>query len=99
MQKSTAALLVPGYTELADRLDTSKKDVTAGRTVHIGDSEVETVRVMTDRIADILDELGGGHARPMAAAFLANTVMPWLRADGTPAVKKSMLAAASTWCI
>jgi hypothetical protein len=27
---------------------------------------------MTGKVADILDELGGGHARPMAAAFLVN---------------------------
>ncbi|MFF7634809.1 hypothetical protein ACFZB9_16865 [Kitasatospora sp. NPDC008050] len=91
----SAALLVPGYTELAHRLDGSKQEVRAGRTVRIGESEVETVRAMTVRIAGILDELGGGHARPMSAAFLANTVMPWLQADGTPKVKRSMLAAAS----
>jgi hypothetical protein len=91
----SAAMLVPGYTELAHRLDSARQEVRAGRTVRIGESEVETVRAMTERIAAILDELGGGHARPMSAAFLANTVMPWLSADGTPAVKKSMLAAAS----
>ncbi|PYC78580.1 hypothetical protein C7C46_15875 [Streptomyces tateyamensis] len=91
----SAAMLVPGYTELAHRLDGARAEVRAGRTVRIGESEVETVRAMTERIAAILDELGGGHARPMSAAFLANTVMPWLSADGTPAVKKSMLAAAS----
>ncbi|TQF02457.1 hypothetical protein E6W39_09460 [Kitasatospora acidiphila] len=91
----SAAMLVPGYTELAQRLDGAQQEVRAGRTVRIGESEVETVRAMTDRIAAILDELGGGHARPMSAAFLANTVMPWLSADGSPATKKSMLAAAS----
>ncbi|WP_035841376.1 hypothetical protein [Kitasatospora azatica] len=91
----SAALLVPGYSELAQRLDSARQEVRAGRTVRIGESEVETVRAMTERIAGILDELGGGHARPMSAAFLANTVMPWLTADGTAQVKKSMLAAAS----
>jgi hypothetical protein len=50
---------------------------------------------MTERIADILDELGGGHARPMAAAFLVNTVTPYLQADSSEAVRKNMLAAAS----
>ncbi|MFE0458379.1 hypothetical protein ACFW1A_03840 [Kitasatospora sp. NPDC058965] len=91
----SAAMLVPGYTELAHRLDSAREEVRAGRTVRVGESEVETVRAMTERIAAILDELGGGHARPMSAAFLANTVMPWLSADGTPQVKKAMLAAAS----
>jgi hypothetical protein len=50
---------------------------------------------MTERIADILDELGAGHARPMAAAFLVNTVGPWLRAQASERVRLDMLAAAS----
>ncbi|MEU0041342.1 hypothetical protein ABZ063_47325, partial [Streptomyces sp. NPDC006333] len=50
---------------------------------------------MTKRIADILDEFGAGHARPMAAAFLVNTVGPWLRAQASEPVKQDMLAAAS----
>ncbi|WP_443062358.1 hypothetical protein [Streptomyces sp. NBC_00457] len=50
---------------------------------------------MTDKIADILDELGGAHARPMAAAFIVNSVSSYLRADGTEAVKNDMRAAAS----
>jgi hypothetical protein len=50
---------------------------------------------MTERIADILDELGGGHARPMAAAFLVNTVVPYLHADASEVVRKDMLASAS----
>jgi tetratricopeptide (TPR) repeat protein len=50
---------------------------------------------MTDKIADILDELGGAHARPMAAAFLVNTVVPWLRAEATTTVQRDVWAAAS----
>ncbi|WP_369380428.1 hypothetical protein [Streptomyces sp. cg36] len=91
----SAALMVPLYTDLGDRLDAADTDVKAGRTVHIGPGEVTTVQKMTDHIATILDDLGGGHARPMAAAFLANTVLPWVDADATPAVHGQMLAAAS----
>ncbi|MFJ5926459.1 hypothetical protein ACIQF6_28040 [Kitasatospora sp. NPDC092948] len=91
----SATLAVPGFSELGDRLDRSRDDATAGRTVRIGPAEVATVRTMTTRIADILDELGAGHARPMAAAFLANTVMPWLTADAVSTVKADMQAAAS----
>lgn len=87
----SAALAVPAYSDLARRLEASR----AGRTTRIGQGEVATVRTMTERIADILDELGGGHARPMAAAFLVNTVGPYLRADATGPVRKSLLAAAS----
>lgn len=86
-----AALPIPAYIDLAGRVEAHA----SGRTTRIGAGEVATVRTMTDRIADILDELGGGHARPMAAAFLVNTVAPYLRADASDAVKKDMLAAAS----
>ncbi|MEU2395957.1 hypothetical protein [Streptomyces sp. NPDC007369] len=86
-----AALGVPRFEDFADRAES----VAAGRTVRIGTSDVETVRLMTDKIADILDEIGAGHARPMAAAFLTNTVTPYLRADGSEQVRKGMLAAAS----
>ncbi|MGW5346508.1 hypothetical protein [Streptomyces sp. NPDC004050] len=86
-----AALGVPRFEDFADRAEA----VAAGRTVRIGASDVATVRLMTDKIADILDEIGAGHARPMAAAFLTNTVTPYLRADGSEQVRNSMLAAAS----
>src|SRR5690242_5093494 len=86
-----APLAVPAYGELAGRPEASR----GGRTTRIGAADVATVRTMTERIADILDELGGGHARPMAAAFLVNTVGPYLRADATEPVRRSMLAAAS----
>ncbi|MFG2193138.1 hypothetical protein [Streptomyces sp. NPDC048639] len=87
----SAALAVPSYDDVLGRLEHQA----TGRTLKIGAGEVATVRTMTDRIADILDELGGGHARPMAAAFLVNTVAPYLHADASVAVKKDMLAAAS----
>lgn len=91
----SAALMVPQYSDLGDRLASSDKEVKAGRTVRVGHGEVATVRTMTDHVANILDDLGGGHARPMAAAFLANTVLAWLRADATPKVKRELMAAAS----
>ncbi|MFB8241025.1 hypothetical protein ACFC58_31255 [Kitasatospora purpeofusca] len=89
----SAALGVPAFADLADRLN-GASDV-AGRTVRVGAGEVATVERMTVHIADILDELGAGHARPMAAAFLTNTVGTYLRADATPQVRASMLSAAS----
>ncbi|MBL1101535.1 hypothetical protein [Streptomyces coffeae] len=84
-----AALTVPRFEDVAGRMDA----VTAGRTVHIGRSDVETVRTMTDKVADILDQVGAGHARPMAAAFLVNTAGPYLRASGTNQVTRDMRAA------
>lgn len=86
-----AALPVPAYAELVGRT----KAGAAGRTARIGAGEVGTVRTMTERIADILDELGGGHARPMAAAFLVNTIGPYLRAQASEPVRKDLLSAVS----
>ncbi|WP_405890797.1 hypothetical protein OG427_28050 [Streptomyces sp. NBC_00133] len=91
----SAALMVPQFSDVGDRLDAAEEEVKAGRTVRIGPGEVATVQKMTDHIANILDDLGGGHARPMAAAFLANTVLSWLDADATSKVHHDLLAAAA----
>ncbi|MFF1353712.1 tol-pal system YbgF family protein [Streptomyces sp. NPDC058297] len=89
----SAALSVPAFALPARAAD---EQVTPGkRTVRIGSSQVQSIRTMTERIADILDELGAGHALPMASAFLVNTVGPWLQAQSTESVRKEMLAAAS----
>ncbi|NLU76189.1 hypothetical protein HCC61_26700 [Streptomyces sp. HNM0575] len=87
----SAALPIPGFDEVLGRSATAA----TSRVARIGEGEVATVRSMTEKVADILDELGGGHARPMAAAFLVNTVAPYLKATATEAVRKDMLAAAS----
>ncbi|MFJ9718167.1 hypothetical protein ACIRPQ_19850 [Streptomyces sp. NPDC101213] len=89
----SAALAVPAFQSTARAADAP---VSPGKaTTRIGASQVASVRSMTTRIADILDEFGAGHARPMAAAFLVNTVGPWLRAEASAPVKADMLAAAS----
>ncbi len=88
----SAALAVPLFAGEAYAKERERSVRPTGR---IGEAEVATVRTMTDRIADILDELGAGHARPMAAAFLVNTVAPYLRASATGTVRCDMLSAAS----
>ncbi|MZE75802.1 hypothetical protein [Streptomyces xinghaiensis] len=89
----SSALALPGFSGPAYA---GEQPVSPGkRTIRIGASQVRAVRTMTDRIAGILDELGAGHARPMAAAFLVNTVGPWLRAQASETVRLNMLAAAS----
>lgn len=88
----SAALAVPLF---AGEARAEERERSTRPTTHIGPGEVATVRTMTDRIADILDELGGGHARPMAAAFLVNTVAPYLRASASEQVRRDMLSAAS----
>ncbi|KOT92672.1 hypothetical protein ADK86_20160 [Streptomyces sp. NRRL F-5755] len=88
----SAALAVPLFADLAGRAEAA---VRPGRTGRVGPAQVETVRAVTDRVADILDEFGGGHARPMAAAFLVNSVGPWLTAPATERVHRDLLAAAA----
>ncbi|MER5727468.1 hypothetical protein ABT084_03750 [Streptomyces sp. NPDC002138] len=90
----SAALAIPLFPTLA-RAD-SPDPVRPGKaTTRVGQAQVDAVQIMTDRIAGILDELGAGHARPMAAAFLVNTVGPWLKAEAAAPVRRGMLAAAS----
>ncbi|MGO4457739.1 hypothetical protein AB4039_10585 [Streptomyces sp. M-16] len=90
----SAALAIPLFPSLA-RADSPEPIRPGKATTRVGQAQVGAVEVMTDRIADILDELGAGHARPMAAAFLVNTVGPWLKAEAAAPVRRSMLAAAS----
>ncbi|MYS19887.1 transcriptional regulator [Streptomyces sp. SID4948] len=87
----SAALTIPAWPEVVGRLEA----VQTGRTTRIGHAEVDAVRAMTEKVSELDDMFGGRHARPMAAAFLVNTVAPHLRADGPPEVRQAMLSAAS----
>lgn len=87
----SAALVVPRFDAVTGRAEATP----AGRTVRIGMGDIQTVRKMTENVADILDDLGGAHARPMAAAFLVNTVGPYLQAGGTDEARKAMRSAAA----
>ncbi|MEV0604647.1 hypothetical protein AB0I82_35855 [Streptomyces sp. NPDC050315] len=46
-------LAVPSFEDVAGRI----QHTAAGRTVRIGHGDVETVRRMTEKVADIVDEL------------------------------------------
>lgn len=90
----SAALVIPLFPSLA-RADSPDPIAPGKATTRVGQAQVAAIQTMTDRIADILDELGAGHARPMAAAFLVNAVGPWLKAEAAAPIRRSMLAAAS----
>ncbi|WP_422396958.1 transcriptional regulator [Streptomyces gobiensis] len=90
----SVALTIPGWPDVVGRAEA----VQSGRTRRIGESEVDTVTAMTERISELDDQFGGRHARPMAAAFMVNTVAAYLRADAPESVRKSMLSAASDLC-
>lgn len=90
----SVALAVPNWPDVVGRMEAVQK----GWTQRVGMSEVDMVIAMTERVSELDDLFGGRHARPMAAAFLVNTVTPYLRADATDRVRKAMMAAASDLC-
>ena len=90
----SVALTIPGWQDVIGRMEA----IQTGQIIRIGMAEVDMVISMTERISEIDDQFGGRHARPMAAAFLVNTVAPYLRADATESVRKAMMSAASDLC-
>lgn len=90
----SVALTVPGWPDVVGRMEAAQR----GNIQRIGMPEVQMVIAMTERVSDLDDEFGGRTARPMAAAFLINTVAPYLRADGSEDVRKAMMSAASDLC-
>ncbi|GAA4797024.1 tetratricopeptide repeat protein [Streptomyces ziwulingensis] len=87
----SVALTVPNWPDVVGRMEA----VQSGDTQRIGMSDVQTVIAMTERLSEIDDQFGGRTARPMAAAYLVNTIAPYLRADAPEDVRKAMMAAAS----
>ncbi|MFF2527131.1 tetratricopeptide repeat protein [Streptomyces liangshanensis] len=87
----SVALAVPNWPDVVGRMEM----VSSGKPLHVGMADVDMVVAMTDRISELDDQFGGRHARPMAAAFLVNTVAPYLRADAPEHVRKAMMSAAS----
>lgn len=90
----SVALAVPGWPDVVGRMEA----VQTGQVRRIGMPEVDMVVAMTEQVSALDDQFGGRHARPMAAAFLVNTVAPYLRADATEEVRKAMMSAASDLC-
>ncbi|MEU8824295.1 tetratricopeptide repeat protein [Streptomyces sp. NPDC048636] len=90
----SVALTVPHWPDVVGRMEAAGK----GRIQRAGLADVEMVAAMTERISEVDDQFGGRHARPMAAAFLVNTVVPYLKADAPETVRKAMMSAASDLC-
>ncbi|MGW1275507.1 tetratricopeptide repeat protein [Streptomyces tsukubensis] len=87
----STTLTIPGYDDVADRFHAFKRNP---RT-RIGHAEVAAVTTMTTQLIRVDDQFGGRYARPMAAAFLVNTIAPYLKADAAPDIARAMLAAAA----
>lgn len=90
----SVAITIPGWPDLVGRMEAIRTDPRR----RIGQSEVKAVAAMTDRLSDLDDEFGGRYTRPMAAAFLVNTVAPHLEADTSSENRDSMISAAAFLC-
>ncbi|MFJ6568685.1 transcriptional regulator [Streptomyces sp. NPDC091292] len=87
----SVALTIPGWPDVLGRMEAFK----TGRATRIGMPEVDMVIDMTAKVSELVDLFGGRHTRPMAAAFMVNTVADYLGADASDDVRKAMMAAAS----
>ncbi|MFE5740443.1 tetratricopeptide repeat protein [Streptomyces celluloflavus] len=90
----SVALTIPDWPDVIGRMEA----IQTGQVQRIGMPDVDMVIAMTERVSELDDQFGGRHARPMAAAFLVNTVAPYLRAEASESVRKAMMAAASDLC-
>ncbi|MGW5773148.1 tetratricopeptide repeat protein [Streptomyces longwoodensis] len=90
----SVALTIPDWPDVVGRIEAHA----AGEAPRIGMGEVRMVQEMTERVSELDDQFGGRHARPMAAAFLVNTVAGYLKAQAPDAVRKAMMSAASDLC-
>ncbi|MFF7365222.1 tetratricopeptide repeat protein [Streptomyces sp. NPDC008125] len=90
----SVALTIPDWPDVVGRAEA----FAAGQVTRIGRGEVEMVTQMTERVSELDDQFGGRHARPMAAAFLVNTVAGYLHAQAPDPVRKEMMSAAADLC-
>jgi hypothetical protein len=87
----SVTLAVPGWPDVVDRA--RRAQTTPG--TRIGSNEVATVTAMSTRLADLDDEFGGSHVRPLASAFLGNTVAGYLKCSASEEIRKAMCSAAA----
>ncbi|MBB5938803.1 tetratricopeptide (TPR) repeat protein [Streptomyces zagrosensis] len=90
----SATLTVPSWTEAIERKDL----VTLDSSARVGASDVSFIRTMIKHFAKLDNSVGGKAARPSAATFLVNDVIPLLRAPARESVRADLLAAISEFC-
>jgi hypothetical protein len=90
----SVALTIPDWQDVVGRADA----FAAGKVTRIGMGEVQMVQQMTEEVSNLDDQFGGRHARPMAAAFIVNTVAGYLKAEAPDRVRKAMMSAAADLC-
>ncbi|MFE7132700.1 transcriptional regulator [Streptomyces sp. NPDC057638] len=88
------ATAIPAWNETVERIETTS----SGRLRRMGDGEIAMVTAMTQRFSDLDYQLGGRGTRPVAAAFLIDTVVPLLSASGSEHTRSGMFSAAANLC-
>lgn len=90
----SVAMKVPNWQDIVGRMEVAETRELGG----IGPGEIEMVVAMTNKFSDLDYHFGGRGVRPLAAAFLVNTVAPYLSAAGSETTRKRMFSAASDLC-
>ncbi|MFI5941317.1 transcriptional regulator [Streptomyces uncialis] len=90
----SVAVKIPDWRDAVDRIALAR----SGEVRRIGEGEISMVISMTQHFSDLDYQFGGRNTRPVAAAFLVNTVAPYLTAEGSDSVRDRMLSAASDLC-
>ncbi|MEU7554084.1 tetratricopeptide repeat protein, partial [Streptomyces sp. NPDC044571] len=90
----SAAAIIPGWPDVQGRLERIQADPHT----RIGMADVDTIIAMTEHISDMDDKFGGRMARPVAAAFLVNTIVPALKATASDSAKNALRSAAADHC-
>lgn len=90
----SVAVKIPDWQDVVDRIALAR----SGGVRRIREGEVAMVISMTQHFSDLDYQFGGRDTRPVAAAFLVNTIAPYLSAEGPDSVRDRMLSAASDLC-
>ncbi|MET8832219.1 tetratricopeptide repeat protein [Streptomyces sp. NPDC004610] len=90
----STAMMIPNWHDAVERITAAE----SGRVRRIGNGEIAMVVAMTQQFSDLDYQFGGRDTRPTAAAFIVNTIAPYLTAEGSDSVRGKMLSAASDLC-
>ncbi|MGH4016918.1 MAG: hypothetical protein ACRDSL_23910 [Pseudonocardiaceae bacterium] len=90
----SAALVIPWWPEVSQRFQRLRHDPHT----RIGQKDLDSVRAMTDHLSSLDDQFGGRAVRPLAAAFMVNTIAPYLRAEAREDIGIQMQSAAADHC-
>lgn len=90
---SVAALAVPAWTTVGSaRLGARSQ---AADSTRVGRAEAASAAAMIRVFSDNDTALGGGYARKALASYLSTTIVPWLRTDTSPRLRRELLTTAA----